>query len=131
MTMAASLMANLRTLGSIPATRRALRAISTTTQRRHGGRGTDMGPSASLYALGPRGVAQSGSAPALGVGGRGFKSPLPDVTSRISFRRLRRDDFPLLTDWLNTPHVSEWWGVRAVPDSVGGTGADAATLAAV
>ena len=29
----------------------------------------------------PRGVAQPGSAPALGAGGRGFKSPLPDSSS--------------------------------------------------
>jgi aminoglycoside 6'-N-acetyltransferase len=90
-----------------------------------------MDPSASLYALGPRGVAQPGSAPALGVGGRGFKSPLPDVASRISFRPLGRDDFPLLTEWLNTPHVYEWWGSRAVADSLGGAGPDAATVADV
>src|SRR4029077_18711947 len=30
--------------------------------------------------MGPRGVAQSGSAPALGAGGRGFESRRPDVT---------------------------------------------------
>jgi aminoglycoside 6'-N-acetyltransferase len=53
------------------------------------------------------------------------------VASRISFRPLGRDDFPLLTDWLNTPHVSQWWGVRAVPESLGGAGEDAATLDAV
>jgi aminoglycoside 6'-N-acetyltransferase len=53
------------------------------------------------------------------------------VTSRIVFRPLGRDDFPSLTGWLNTPHVSEWWGVRAVADSLGGTGDDAATLADV
>src|SRR5487761_1570103 len=33
---------------------------------------------AFAYASGTRGVAQPGSAPALGAGGRGFKSPLPD-----------------------------------------------------
>jgi aminoglycoside 6'-N-acetyltransferase len=53
------------------------------------------------------------------------------VAAPISFRPLGRDDFPLLTDWLNTPHVYEWWGSRAVPESLGGAGADAATLDAV
>jgi aminoglycoside 6'-N-acetyltransferase len=27
----------------------------------------------------------------------------------VSFRRLRRDDFPLLAEWLSSPHVQEWW----------------------
>ena len=53
------------------------------------------------------------------------------MTSRIVFRPLGRDDFPSLTEWLNTAHVYEWWGVRAVTDSLGGAGADAATLADV
>ncbi len=53
------------------------------------------------------------------------------MTSRIVFRPLGRVDFPSLTEWLNTPHVYEWWGVRAVADSLGGAGPDAATLAAV
>jgi len=50
------------------------------------------------------------------------------VTSHIVFRPLGRDDFPSLTEWLNTPHVYEWWGVRATADGLGGTGDDAATL---
>ncbi|HEX7017537.1 MAG TPA: GNAT family N-acetyltransferase [Patescibacteria group bacterium] len=28
---------------------------------------------------------------------------------KISFRELRFDDLPLLHDWLNTPHVHEWY----------------------
>jgi AacA4 family aminoglycoside N(6')-acetyltransferase len=35
----------------------------------------------------------------------------------ITFRPLREADLPLLTDWLNRPHVLEWWsGGDAVPD---------------
>ena len=30
--------------------------------------------------------------------------------SRITFRSLQEADLPLLTDWLNRPHVAEWWG---------------------
>jgi len=33
---------------------------------------------------------------------------VPDADA-IAFRPLRRDDFPLLARWLNTPHVREWW----------------------
>ena len=28
----------------------------------------------------------------------------------ISFRLLRRDDLPVLHEWLSRPHVAEWWG---------------------
>jgi RimJ/RimL family protein N-acetyltransferase len=28
---------------------------------------------------------------------------------RFSFRPLTRADFPLLHEWLNRPHVAEWW----------------------
>jgi aminoglycoside 6'-N-acetyltransferase len=28
----------------------------------------------------------------------------------ISFRPLRRSDFPLLQQWLSAPHVAAWWG---------------------
>ncbi|MGZ4690855.1 MAG: GNAT family N-acetyltransferase [Acidimicrobiia bacterium] len=52
--------------------------------------------------------------------------------THISFRPLERSDLPALTRWLNTPHVFEWWGVRSGSDgTLGGAGADAATLAAV
>jgi aminoglycoside 6'-N-acetyltransferase len=27
----------------------------------------------------------------------------------ITFRPLARDHFPLLQEWLNTPHVAQWW----------------------
>lgn len=46
----------------------------------------------------------------------------------IAFRPLTRADLPVLRDWLNTPHVSRWWGVGSGPGSLGGAGADAATL---
>ena len=32
------------------------------------------------------------------------------MTPRITFRPLHRDDLPLLHEWLNRPHVAEWWG---------------------
>ncbi len=47
----------------------------------------------------------------------------------ITFRPLERADRTRLRDWLNQPHVYEWWGVPSgVPDSIGGPGDDAATL---
>jgi len=27
----------------------------------------------------------------------------------VSFRRLTRDDFPVLAGWLAEPHVARWW----------------------
>jgi RimJ/RimL family protein N-acetyltransferase len=30
----------------------------------------------------------------------------------ISFRPLERSDFPLLQEWLSTPHVAAWWNER-------------------
>jgi RimJ/RimL family protein N-acetyltransferase len=51
------------------------------------------------------------------------------MTPRITFRPLARADRTRLRDWLNQPHVYAWWGVPSgVPDSIGGPGADAATL---
>jgi hypothetical protein len=32
--------------------------------------------------------------------------------STISFRPLRRSDFPLLQRWLAAPHVARWWNER-------------------
>ncbi len=29
---------------------------------------------------------------------------------RISFRPVNSDDYPLLGNWLNTPHMRDWWG---------------------
>jgi aminoglycoside 6'-N-acetyltransferase len=29
--------------------------------------------------------------------------------AEVALRRLRRDDLPLLTGWLQAPHVREWW----------------------
>ncbi len=46
----------------------------------------------------------------------------------IAFRPLALTDLPTLRDWLNTPHVFRWWGVDSGPGSLGGAGADAATL---
>jgi aminoglycoside 6'-N-acetyltransferase len=51
------------------------------------------------------------------------------LTPSITFRPLERADRARLRDWLNQPHVYEWWGVPSgVPDSIGGPGDDAATL---
>ena len=46
----------------------------------------------------------------------------------VTFRPLTRADLPRLRDWLNQPHVAEWWGVGSGPDGLGGAGDDAATL---
>ncbi len=45
----------------------------------------------------------------------------------LSFRPLAASDLDDLRRWLNTPHVSEWWGVTSGPGSLGGAGTDAAT----
>ncbi len=45
----------------------------------------------------------------------------------VTFRPLALADLEDLRRWLNTPHVSEWWGVTSGPGSLGGSGADAAT----
>src|SRR5579862_3375070 len=29
--------------------------------------------------------------------------------SEVSLRPLNRQDFPLLVEWINTPHVAMWW----------------------
>ena len=34
------------------------------------------------------------------------------VHASISFRPLKRSDFPLLQEWLSAPHVAEWWNER-------------------
>jgi RimJ/RimL family protein N-acetyltransferase len=31
------------------------------------------------------------------------------MPASVSFRPLRRSDFPLLQEWLSTPHVAAWW----------------------
>jgi aminoglycoside 6'-N-acetyltransferase len=46
----------------------------------------------------------------------------------ISFRRLERRDLPMLTGWLNTPHVFRWWGEGSGRTWLGGPGDDAATV---
>jgi RimJ/RimL family protein N-acetyltransferase len=48
--------------------------------------------------------------------------------TEIRFRKLERDDLRILRDWLNRPHVYEWWGVQSGPGSLGGSGNNAATL---
>jgi RimJ/RimL family protein N-acetyltransferase len=52
----------------------------------------------------------------------------PPARVAITFRALAPADLPVLCGWLNTPHVYEWWGVESGPGSLGGSGADAATL---
>jgi aminoglycoside 6'-N-acetyltransferase len=37
---------------------------------------------------------------------------------RISFRRLTRDDFPVLGRWLAEPHVHRWWFHESTPEAV-------------
>ena len=68
--------------------------------------GTLLGP------VRPRGVAQLGSAPALGAGGRGFKSRLPDVAgprspgSRILLRSQHARDRPAADCRMGTRRVA-------------------------
>lgn len=40
------------------------------------------------------------------------------ATSPYQFRRLTRDDFPLLAHWLAQPHVVRWWHHESTPDAV-------------
>jgi RimJ/RimL family protein N-acetyltransferase len=49
----------------------------------------------------------------------------------LSFPVLTLGDLPLIRQWLNEPHVYEWWGVGSGPGSLGGPGEDAATDAQV
>lgn len=43
---------------------------------------------------------------------------MPIDHSRITFRRLGRDDFELLATWLARPHVARWWNHEFTPDAV-------------
>jgi aminoglycoside 6'-N-acetyltransferase len=36
----------------------------------------------------------------------------------LRFRPLRREDFPLLCQWLANPHVEPWWREEHTPDAV-------------
>ena len=36
----------------------------------------------------------------------------------FSFRRLTREDFDLLAEWLAEPHVHEWWNHEFTPDAL-------------
>lgn len=36
----------------------------------------------------------------------------------LEFTPLRRSDFPLLSDWLATPHVARWWDDDPSPDAI-------------
>jgi aminoglycoside 6'-N-acetyltransferase len=38
-----------------------------------------------------------------------------DTGPQVAFRPLTRDDLELLTTWLNTPHVAEWWSDTPAP----------------
>lgn len=40
----------------------------------------------------------------------GAEIGIDSADPRIAFRPLQEADLPLLTDWLNRPHVLEWWG---------------------
>ena len=53
------------------------------------------------------------------------------MTQAITFPALIIDDLPRLREWLNTPHVYEWWGVASGPGSLGGPDPEAATEAQV
>ena len=37
----------------------------------------------------------------------------------LSFRRLQRDDFMLLSDWFSKPHVEPWWREEYDLESIG------------
>jgi aminoglycoside 6'-N-acetyltransferase len=39
-------------------------------------------------------------------------------TVDCTFRRLTRDDFPLLCEWLAEPHVHRWWAHDFTPEAV-------------
>lgn len=39
-------------------------------------------------------------------------------SGRLGFRRLTREDFPLLSRWLAQPHVQRWWRQDPSPDAV-------------
>lgn len=41
---------------------------------------------------------------------------VPGAGPAIAFRPLTRADLPRLTDWLNRPHVAEWWRDEPRPD---------------
>ena len=48
---------------------------------------------------------------------QGCKSAVRRSEPDIRFRPLCEDDLPLLNEWLNRPHVLQWWGgVDAAPD---------------
>jgi aminoglycoside 6'-N-acetyltransferase len=36
----------------------------------------------------------------------------------FAFRRVTRDDFGLLAEWLSTPHVAEWWAHEYTPEAI-------------
>lgn len=36
-------------------------------------------------------------------------SPMPPLEAAVTFRPLTEADLPLLHDWLNRPHIVEWW----------------------
>ncbi|GAA2073546.1 hypothetical protein GCM10009801_26930 [Streptomyces albiaxialis] len=36
----------------------------------------------------------------------------------ITWRRLTENDFPLLRDWLEQPHVARWWNHETSPEAV-------------
>ncbi|ADB35096.1 GCN5-related N-acetyltransferase [Kribbella flavida DSM 17836] len=38
--------------------------------------------------------------------------------STLTFRRVTRDDFPLLAQWLANPHVERWWNHETDPAAV-------------
>jgi aminoglycoside 6'-N-acetyltransferase len=50
------------------------------------------------------------------------------MSAEITFRPLSRGDLTTLREWLNTPHVYEWWGTGAGPQALGGPGGHAATI---
>jgi hypothetical protein len=64
-----------------------------------------------------RGVAQSGSAPVLGTGGRRFESSRPDLLS-LTFESLRADHYALVAQWKSSGLLSHWSQVRILPGAI-------------
>jgi aminoglycoside 6'-N-acetyltransferase-1b len=42
----------------------------------------------------------------------------PSTREGVTFRRMTRDDLPMLVEWLARPHVAEWWGSPSSADDI-------------
>ncbi|MER6174333.1 GNAT family N-acetyltransferase [Streptosporangium sp. NPDC001681] len=45
-------------------------------------------------------------------------SPEPRSNRSVTWRRLTEQDFPLLREWLQQPHVARWWHHETSPEAV-------------